>query len=345
MSGFVKGVCEDLCPQNEAKLRIREKLLHYFEYKNGQKHVPGKLVKCFSRSAADKKIPRPQDMRTEGCLQRCVEYLLREIVLDNRKPYNIVYDFIFDRLRSVRQEIVMQDYNAKQTIKLLEPMIMFLCYSRYKLTEEAIDNFDPKICEQHLQECLKRALVCYDEIPTKELNLLEIRRRTFIESLYQIFNLGSLEAMKRCLTVDEDIKSEPLFELVFKICLSHIQGNLYRVLNGIQGLPHILCAIGSLKLPTLRRQLYHVFAHAYSSKQLLVPVDFVLRLSGHASKYELFEDCKYYNINLSEDKQSLHFQKTDFKNDLAIQKCKHEQFVDIKIKNIYLPEILLLKKF
>lgn len=96
MSGFVKGVCEDLCPANEAKLyaciycinivlklfisfrRIKEKLLHYFEYKNGQKHVPGKLVKCFSRSAADKKIPRPQDMRTEACLQRCVEYLLKE---------------------------------------------------------------------------------------------------------------------------------------------------------------------------------------------------------------------------------------------------------------------------
>lgn len=100
----------------------------------------------------------------------------------------------------------MQDYNAGQTIKLMEPMIMFLCYSRYRLCEEAIDNFDPKICEQHLQECLKRALVCYDEIDIKKMNLLEIRRRIFVESLYQMFNLGSPEAMKRCFTLDDDIK-------------------------------------------------------------------------------------------------------------------------------------------
>ncbi|XP_073836055.1 SAC3 domain-containing protein 1 [Musca autumnalis] len=345
MSGFVKGVCEDLCPANEAKLRIREKLLHFFELKNGQKNVPGKLVKCFSRSAADKKIPSPRDMRTEGCLQRCTEYLLREIILDRRKPFNIVYDFIFDRLRSVRQEIIMQDYSAKQTIKLLEPMIMFLSYSRYKLCEEAIDNFDPKICDQHLQECLKRTLVCYDEVPVTDMNLLEIRRRTFVEALYQIFNLGSIEAMKRCLTLDKDIKSDPLYALVFKMCLSYLQGNYYRVLNGLQSLPHILCAIGSLKLPDLRRNLYHLFSHAYSSKQLMVPIDFVLRISAHASKYELFEDCKYYNIQISNDKQYLHFQKTDFKQDLAVLKSRHEQFVDVKIKNVYLPEVLLLKKF
>lgn len=155
-------------------------------------------------------------------------------------------------------------------------MIMFLSYSRYKLCEEAIDNFDPKICEQHLQECLKRALVCYDEISLERAKLIDIRNRAFVEGLYQIFNLGSVESLKRCLTLPEDIRcyltfkkknhhflkiflyaffsrADPLFALTFKISLSYIQGNYYRVLNGLQSLPHIICAIGSLKLPTLRR--------------------------------------------------------------------------------------------
>lgn len=92
------------------------------------------------------------------------------------------------------------------------------------------------------------------------------------------------------------------------------------------------------------RNLYNVFSHAYSSKQLMVPVAFILRLTAHANKFELFEDCKYYNIQVSEDKQNLHFQKSEFKQELNILKCKHEKYVDIKIKNIYLPEILLLKK-
>lgn len=101
----------------------------------------------------------------------------------------------------------MQNYNAKQTIKLLQPMIMFLSYSRYKLCEEAIDNFDPKICEQHLQECLKRVLVCYDEIQlNEETKLIDINNRAFLEALYQIFNLGSLDALKRCLTLPKEIR-------------------------------------------------------------------------------------------------------------------------------------------
>lgn len=132
---------------------------------------------------------------------------ISSIILDKRKPFNYVYDFIFDRLRAIRQEIVMQNYNAKQTIKLLQPMIMFLSYSRYRLCEEAIDNFDPKICEQHLQECLKRALVCYDEIQlNEESKLIDINNRAFLEALYQIFNLGSLDALKRCLNLPKEIR-------------------------------------------------------------------------------------------------------------------------------------------
>ncbi|XP_065360098.1 SAC3 domain-containing protein 1 [Calliphora vicina] len=344
MPNFVQGVCEDFCPEAEFKLRTREKLLNFFEYKNGQKHVPGTLVKCFARSAAGIKTPKSKDMRTERCLQRCTEYLLKDIVLDKRKSFNHVYDFIFDRLRAVRQEIVMQNYNAKQTIKLLQPMIMFLSYSRYKLCEEAVDNFDPKICEQHLQECLKRALVCYDEISLDDLKLIDIYNRAFLEALYQIFNLGSLDALKRCLTLPEEIRSNTLFSLVFKISLSYMQGNYYRVLTGLQTLPHILCAIGSLKLPILRRNLYEIFSNAYSSKQLLVPVEFVLRLTAHANYNELYEDCKYYNIKVLTDKLQLNFQKNDFNSKTTILKCRHEHFVDVKLKNIYLPEVLLMKK-
>lgn len=60
--------------------RIKEKLLNFFEYKDGQKHVPGILVKEFTRSAADAKVPRAKDMRTERCLMKTVEYLLKELV-------------------------------------------------------------------------------------------------------------------------------------------------------------------------------------------------------------------------------------------------------------------------
>ena len=111
-------------------------MLHFFERKPsraGEYIVDEtKVVKEFARSAAGVQTPRPKSLRTKACLKRTVTYLLTEIIRDERKPYHVAYDFIFDRLRAVRQEIVMQDLDAVTTIELIEPMIMFLSYSLYR---------------------------------------------------------------------------------------------------------------------------------------------------------------------------------------------------------------------
>lgn len=173
----------------------------------------------------------------------------------------MAYDFIFDRLRAVRREIVIQMYDARQTIRLLEPIVMFLAYSRYRLCGESIDKFDPKICNQHLQECLTGVLCCYEELdkqssPSEEPpTLRELERRCFIESLYQVFNLGSPESFVRALTLPEYVRQDTTFGLCFGICLSYHQGNLYRVLMGLPQLPHILCAVASTKLQAIRRYI------------------------------------------------------------------------------------------
>lgn len=91
-----------------------------------------KVVKEFSRSAAGVQTPKPHSLRTKNCLKRTVNYLLTDIIRDDRKPFHVAYDFIFDRLRAIRQEIVMQDLDEVTTIALIEPMIMFLAYSLYR---------------------------------------------------------------------------------------------------------------------------------------------------------------------------------------------------------------------
>lgn len=116
--------------------RTREKLLHFYErvtLPNGQ-HIAdkSKVVKEFARSAAGIQQPKRHQLRTPATLQRTVQYLLTDVVNDTRKPFHVAYDFIFDRLRAVRQEIVMQNLNYPITIQLLEPIVMFLAYSLYR---------------------------------------------------------------------------------------------------------------------------------------------------------------------------------------------------------------------
>lgn len=117
--------------------RWKENLLHYYEIRPqvaGGRRIPDepKVVKEFRRSAADTRHPKPHELRTSNALKHTVEYLLSDIVNDNRRPFNFAYDFIFDRLRAVRQEIVIQNVSESLTIELLEPVIMFLAYSLYR---------------------------------------------------------------------------------------------------------------------------------------------------------------------------------------------------------------------
>jgi len=173
-------------------------------------------------------------------------------------------------------------YDARQKIRLLEPIVMFLAYSRYRLCEESIEKFDPKICNQHLQECLTGVLCCYEELDGQESSaeptIRELERRCFIECLYQVFNLGSPESFTRALSLPDYVRQDATFKLCFGLCLAFQQGNLYRVLMALPQLPHILCALAATKLQAIRR---------YYKPYILIqkPIDSLFFLQEFASDF------------------------------------------------------------
>lgn len=91
------------------------------------------------------------------------------------------------------------------------------------------------------------------------------------------------------------------------------------------------------------RRLLEIFTHAYNNKQLTVPTTYLLRLTLLEPDV-LAELCQHYNLALSADRKAVHFNKTEFKSAAETVKPRHEPFVDAKLKRIYLPEVLLLKK-
>lgn len=77
----------------------------------------------------------------------------------------------------------------------------------FRLVEEPIDRFDPKICRQHLQECLKKVLTCYDNLDESQ-NRVEMPNRETIEALYLLFNLGNGEALSRAISLPKYVRYE-----------------------------------------------------------------------------------------------------------------------------------------
>ncbi|XP_037045886.1 germinal-center associated nuclear protein isoform X2 [Bradysia coprophila] len=342
LNAFVKGTCDDFCPPKEIKMRATEKLLHFFEmyppleYSHIVQKVP---VKCFSRSAAGIQTPEAADLRTVGSLSRTVAYLLEYILMDNRKPYHYRYDFIFDRLRSVRQEIVIQNLNEVQTAQLIEPMVMFLSYSSYKLCQSSIDVFDPKICYQHLQECLKKLLCCYDEI--EQQHGTHLQNREFFECLYVVFNLGNVEALNRALQLSASVQGE-LFHKCLSMSLHYASGNLHNSIRAVKQLPPILCGVAMLTLQKIRRELLLRFSSAYHSKMLTVPGAWLANILIYDNVQTLLSDCQYYNIEVNLNARQIKFNKLTFDQTKDVIPPRHETFADAMLPPIRISDVLLL---
>lgn len=72
-----------------------------------------------------------------------------------------VYSFVFDRLRGVKQDMIIQRASGLICAAILERMVRFLIYASYRLCGEPLHLYDPRINDTHLQENLKWLLDCY----------------------------------------------------------------------------------------------------------------------------------------------------------------------------------------
>lgn len=227
---------------------------------------------------------------------------LFRILFDQQRPFHFRYDFIFDRCRAIRQEIVIQNFPCDKTAKLLEPIVMFLSFSMYRLNGSAISVFDSKICSQHLQECLLKCLTCYDSMEDGEYRM---SNRIIIEGIYLLLNMDDTKALQRAIQLETSIKSSFIIRTAIQISLNFHLKNFYKLLQGVQNLPHILTAIASLKLPVIRKETFSMFSIAYNSSTLKVPLDFLQRLLMYDSTEILVNDLNCLGIQCLEEEKTI----------------------------------------
>lgn len=259
------------------------------------------------------------------CRLLVIRLLSSRIIRDDRRPFHQAYDFIFDRLRCIRQEIVIANLPEQETLELLEPMIIFLAYSYYQLCDEDISKFDPKICGQHLQECLKKALKCYDDMEVKRGRKLDFAKRPLIESIYLIFNLGSEEAMQRGVTVKDnpDLQFESTFLSTWMISKFCWQGNFFRAIKLTKHLPVLLQGLVFAKhMQGWRECLLRDFSAAYNSPNVSVPNEFLCKVLfvGESSLKSL---SLHYNME-DVPKDCLRFSKITHRYDAGALKPQKE---------------------
>ncbi|XP_045785516.1 protein xmas-2-like [Maniola jurtina] len=352
-----QGMCMEMCPPEEVTLRTKEKLVHVLEM------TPSghKLVKSYCRSAADTNMAVPRLLRPFSVLSDTVHYLLVEIPKrKDVKKLSVMYDFLNDRLKAVRQDMTIQRLPPEQCVVLLEPMIRFYVYYSYRLCDHPSNEFVPVLNKKELLECMKWFLSCYDVLHKKtekvvdvdwvidNFNLVDLCKdkpelscdRILVESLYIMCNLDDVHPLYRYLKLPNYVKRAPALKLAYDIAIANKNGNFIRTLRLARRLCPLTFAALCLYLPTIQRRALQVLSHGYNSKNLTVPVEVVKDWLWFNSYEEVRATCEHYGLQVVKEKNAVCFNKTTFIDKEQHQPTKHLQ---AKVVRLELEEVLLYK--
>lgn len=224
----LSGECTDMCPQKELRMRCKERLLHRYELGRFEP------VKEFSRPAAGQATPQPRDIRTGSTLLRTTEYLINTIFSQETEPLNVVFDFVFDRLRAVRQDMVLQSLSDETACRILAIIVRFHVMSSYLLSELPVDKFDPAINSSHLLECTKMLLVLQDE------NEVSSFVREEIAAIYILSNLSSPAPFYWALEQPKTLRTSETISASLSLGRLYRERNFVRYFRILATLPSLL---------------------------------------------------------------------------------------------------------
>ncbi|XP_056234661.1 SAC3 domain-containing protein 1 isoform X1 [Seriola aureovittata] len=306
-----RGICRTMCPARELRVRETQNRLHRFEMLAGTERDrrprgdPLRSVKEYSRPAAGKDSTNPNDLRPPAVLLKTVRYLIDDIAASpSLHPWTEVYSFVFDRLRGVKQDMIIQRVSGLDCVAILERTVRFLMYASYRLCGEPLRLYDPRINDTHLQENLSWLLDCYATGTERHPNQEEF------QALGLLYNLGSARATQHIMELPERLRSTPAIRLSLSINRAFLERNPVRLLRLAQNLNFLQCCALHRHLVTCRRDLLLIFSHGYSSRNSRFPLDRLGQLLSLDASLTA-QLCQAYGLEVNQGNQVV-FSKAAF---------------------------------
>nr|XP_033809838.1 SAC3 domain-containing protein 1 [Geotrypetes seraphini] len=336
---FPLGTCRSMCPEQERKERELQHRLHRFEMLAGTEdsHLPQadpqKTVKEYSRPAAGKNASQLSDLRPPAVLLKTVWYLVEEVVPRTDASWGEIYTFVSDRLRAVRQDMIVQRVQGETCTALLEPIIAFLLCASYFMICEASKphHFDSTLHAGHVRECFSWLLQCYkDGSPGREAEF---------QALVLLYDLGSPVALHHALQLSPRIRETPEVQAALAVNWAHLEGNYVRFFRLLRRLSYLQSIAVHLHIAPCRSYALRVLNHGYSSRDSRFPLGLLASLLALDSQEQAANLCQIHSLMVTPDAVAFH--KAAFKDSPGppMHESSHE-LVDRKLEGLMLPEII-----
>lgn len=306
-----QGTCEDMCPIFERARRNVEHTVFSYEKDSpsSKKASATRALKVFARPAAAAAPPLPSDVRPPHILVKSLDYIIDNLLTTLPESEG----FIWDRMRSIRQDFTYQNYCGPEAIDCNERIVRIHLLILHVMAKSTV-----KFSLQQELEQLHKSLITLSEIYD------DVRANGGTCPNEAEFRAYSLLSKIRDPQYDKTIQDLPTYivqdELVqLAICFRRILSNsnylergYIKTENGINLYTRFFTLMRSERVPFLMNsflQMYLGEVRFYAMKALSltlnkrhkpIPLDYLQNILMFNDKEELLEFCSYYSITVVE---------------------------------------------
>ncbi|CAD5222734.1 unnamed protein product [Bursaphelenchus xylophilus] len=289
-----KARCTTKCPQKELKFRSDNGLLHALETREPFAKIhpvkrvpdPSRICKSYCRSAAAKKID-PNDVRTlDACLETInyLESLEKEFPADHQ--WSLVYEYINDRLRAIRQDIIVQNkHKDPKAGEIYEKIIKFYLRSGYRCERLTTSTYVRVHHQRELTETLERWFEAQHS--SQETTIIYI-----LHSIQRPDIVNIVHGQKKIL--DEK------YETMMMLISAYVTGNFvrfFRIVNGLEEYYKYALSSAISEMRVLALTALHSASQSPIAKWPLKLISKWLLLSNDGSAREMISqlllDCNF----------------------------------------------------
>uniref|UniRef100_A0A3Q3DZS7 Germinal-center associated nuclear protein n=1 Tax=Labrus bergylta TaxID=56723 RepID=A0A3Q3DZS7_9LABR len=315
LSKVFVGTCPDMCPEKERYMRETRKQLSIFEVVLNTEMVEHTAaIKEYSRSSADQEEPLPHELRPLPVLSMTMDYLVTQIMDEGHDNYRDWYDFVWNRTRAIRKDIIQQHLCCPHTVSLIEKCTRFHVHCAHHLCEERISSFDPKINNENMTKCLQSLKEMYQDLATRQVYCPQ-------EAEFRQYNV----LLKLNDEVPSHTSSCPCRDFAVQAFAAVNSNNFVRFFKLVKGASYLASCLLHRYFNQVRAKALKTLniAHTIGPRSTAFPVDDVVRMLMFQSVEEATEFIQQYGINVLDGVVEL--SRTSFQEpDLPLSQNKSE---------------------
>ena len=312
MKKAIVGTCEDMCPAVERERRQAMSDIQIFERVNpnsANETSPELAVKRFARTVDD---PAPSEFRTRGALQRTMTHL-RNLLDQSNFRFGLVHKFLWDRYRSVRQDLYIQGMADGFAVGIFEEIVRFHVLCEHELAGEDQSVTEVEGFNSHLNmEQANKALISLSEMYNK---LAAAGHPQQSEAEFRAYHLISLMAshgkfkgdqqafLSTLYSLRSEVRNAPVIQWVLALQRAIGDNNYVKFFSLVKTAPYLIACAAHTYFPAVRKRALKSLADSMcpSSKvTAAVELDWLMNLLLLDSYEEAKELVTLYGYEVAE---------------------------------------------